>query len=44
MLDLTIAELEALLKMLEPRKDTNEYAILYSKLQKAFITEAKKQK
>lgn len=37
MIELTIAELEGLLKILEPSKNTNEYAILYNKLQKALI-------
>lgn len=36
MLDLSITELETLLKMLEPRKEEKEISLLYYKVIKAF--------
>lgn len=44
MLDLTIAELETLKEMLEPRKEKQEITLLYNKVINAFIKKVKELK
>lgn len=44
MLDLTIAELETLKEMLEPRKEKQEITLLYNKVINAFIKKSRRVK